>query len=396
MSLEAQISLMTVPQEFCRLCNAILRAEHGDDFLPIDDDQADAGNDGYLKSERRMFAMHCFKRPQNQGVEQAIRRKMIGDLGKAIALKDTGEWAIEAWTFVSNYPISERVASDVLRMGEDAGMDVSWRGPTDLAVQLQRLPEVRARFPDLQANEVSDRLAEVHAGVVGLAKEVAGGVPAAFSGIPRNPDEQVQLVATKPDFWEHLLFAGALIQGQEALEFEYLDHKMELTVRREPVDFHTAIEVMQASNEAVSAALDRVIRVFDESALEYAFGPPGEHGDPKAIQHLALIVIGFYEELLRSGAELRSVVPPRILARAWELSVRRLDAPIAQVRDFIDRTVDEFEHLPDYLEHDEPVTITLDLTLAMDEELVDQFEEEMRRVKWGLRWRRWLGVDINT
>ena len=155
MILEAQISLMTVPQEFCRLCNAALRAEHGDDFLPIDDDQADAGNDGYLKSERRMFAMHCFKRAQNQSLEQAIRSKMIGDLGKAIALKNAGLWEIDAWTFVSNYPISEQVASAVLSLGASAGIDVSWRGPAELAVQLQRFPSVRDRFPQLQVNEVT-------------------------------------------------------------------------------------------------------------------------------------------------------------------------------------------------------------------------------------------------
>jgi hypothetical protein len=71
-SLEAQISLMTVPQEFIRLCNAVLIAEHGDDFLPIDDDRGDRGNDGYLKSQRRMFAGHCFKRVQNQSLDRAI------------------------------------------------------------------------------------------------------------------------------------------------------------------------------------------------------------------------------------------------------------------------------------------------------------------------------------
>jgi hypothetical protein len=88
MSLEAQIQLITVPQEFARLCNAALAAEHGDDFLPIDDDRPDRGNDGYLKSAKRVFAVHCFKRVQNQSLDNAIRRKMVGDLGKAITLKN--------------------------------------------------------------------------------------------------------------------------------------------------------------------------------------------------------------------------------------------------------------------------------------------------------------------
>lgn len=59
MTLEAQIGLITVPQEFSRLCNAVPQADHADDFVPIDDDRADGGNDGYLKSERRIYAVHC-------------------------------------------------------------------------------------------------------------------------------------------------------------------------------------------------------------------------------------------------------------------------------------------------------------------------------------------------
>jgi hypothetical protein len=66
MSLEAEIGRMTDPQEFMRLCNAVLSAEHGDDFLPIDDDRPDRGNDGYLKSQKRIFAAHCFKRRPEQ------------------------------------------------------------------------------------------------------------------------------------------------------------------------------------------------------------------------------------------------------------------------------------------------------------------------------------------
>jgi hypothetical protein len=48
MNLQAQIELITVPQDFSRLCNAVLRAEYGDNFLSIDDDRPDRGNDGYL------------------------------------------------------------------------------------------------------------------------------------------------------------------------------------------------------------------------------------------------------------------------------------------------------------------------------------------------------------
>src|SRR4051794_33555061 len=180
---------MTVPQEFCRLCNAILRATYGDDYLAIDDDQPDAGNDGYLTPERRMFAMHCFKRVQNQSIEGNIRRKMIGDLGKAIALKVAGLWEIESWTFITNYPISESVARDVVRAGGEAGIDVSWRGPAELAVALQEYAAVRQRFPALQVNEVADQLGAINERVEGIARDLASEAPN-FPGVPKTKEQE--------------------------------------------------------------------------------------------------------------------------------------------------------------------------------------------------------------
>lgn len=155
---------MTNPQEFVRLCNAVLAADHGDDFLPIDDDQKDAGNDGYLKSERRMFAMHCFKRAQKQSINDDIRRKMEGDLKKAIALRDADEWAIDAWTFVSNYPMPEEVGRHVFKLGAKAGIDVSWRGPGDLALGLRRHPELHPEFPELTIDDLAARIEAVQTG----------------------------------------------------------------------------------------------------------------------------------------------------------------------------------------------------------------------------------------
>jgi hypothetical protein len=128
MNLEAQIELITVPQEFTRLCNAVLAAEHGDDFLPIDDDRADYGNDGFVKSAKRVFAVHCFKRVQNQGIDTLIRRKMLGDLGKAKTLKEQDLWDVEAWTFVSNYAIPESIGREAVEMGASVGIDVAWKG----------------------------------------------------------------------------------------------------------------------------------------------------------------------------------------------------------------------------------------------------------------------------
>jgi hypothetical protein len=175
MNLETLIGLINVPEEFTRLCNGILIADHGDDFLAIDDDRADRGNDGYLKSERRLFAFHCFKRPQKQGLDAAVLRKMQDDLAKAVALRADGSWAIEAWTFISNYPIGEAVARQIMERGRDAAVDVSWRGPTFLATALQRHPAVHDQFPSLQLNQIAGPLSEILAKLESLERMVAAG-----------------------------------------------------------------------------------------------------------------------------------------------------------------------------------------------------------------------------
>ena len=161
MSLRAQVEWMTTPQEFSRLCESVLQARHGDDFLPIDDDRGDRGNDGYLKSEHRLFAAHCFKRIQNKSVDTDIRTKMVGDLKKAIALKKDGSWHVEAWTFLSNYPIPEKLAAEIVAIGAAAGIDVSWRGPGFFEAGLHRYPEVLSAFPTLQTSHSSKQLAQI-------------------------------------------------------------------------------------------------------------------------------------------------------------------------------------------------------------------------------------------
>src|ERR1700761_5333355 len=163
MNLEGQIELISIPQEFTRLCNAVLTAEFGEDFLPIDDDRADNGNDGYRTSTKQLFAAHCFKRLQKQSVTRDIRRKMVGDLGKALMLKEHGLWEIEAWTFLSNYAIPEEVGREVVSLGAEGEIVVSWLGPSFLANALQRRSEIRPLFPTLQVNEISEQLDALHA-----------------------------------------------------------------------------------------------------------------------------------------------------------------------------------------------------------------------------------------
>src|ERR1700735_2277680 len=325
MNLPAQIGLITVPQEFTRLCNAILVAEHGDDYLPIDDDRSDRGNDGYLKSQKRLFAAHCFKRVQNQSIDADIRGKMVGDLGKAIALKKEGLWDIGAWTFLCNYKISEAIAVRLTAIGRETEIDVSWRGPEELAASLQKHEHLLAQFPELQGNRISTQLDGIHDALTLLAATTSDGVTESTSltRSPRTAQERHQLLITRQPGWEYLLFAGVLAQGIHRLESKERDHELQL-VRgpRQHLD-------LQATTRYLSNAFDDLVAVwkpmgslFQPSAMEQAFGAPGEPGDVVRIEHFAQWIVDMYEQTLDWGLAMRGLDVPDPLKKAVELAAR--------------------------------------------------------------------------
>jgi hypothetical protein len=227
---------------------------------------------------------------------------MIGDLGKAIALKAAGIWEIESWTFIANYPISESVARDVVKAGAQAGIDVSWRGLAELAVALQEYAAVRQRFPALQVNEVADQLEAIHERVEGIARDLTSEPPS-FSGAPKTKEQEAWLIAVQADFWEYRLFAGGLYQGREALEPKYLDHNLGIVEGSLRMDFHDAQNVLSDAVHRVATSVATIDDAFDPAAQEPAFGAPGEPGNAAAIRHLAHRVLAVYEELLDAASQ---------------------------------------------------------------------------------------------
>jgi hypothetical protein len=374
---------MTVPQEFTRLCNAVLITEHGDDFLPIDDDRADRGNDGYLKSEQRMFAVHCFKRVQNQAIDAAIRTKIVGDLGKAIALKQAEIWPIDAWTFLSNYPISEGLGAQVTKIGRDAGIDVAWRGPDYLAAALTRHPEVAAEFPGLQINELSAQLDRIQE-TMSAEHDAALIDKEPYGGPPRTPDEQDDLLRRTPPGWEYLLFAGVLQQGRNALEAKWRSQELGLPSRtRRFVEASDAPTFLGNAMDRLKAVVEPMGRLF--AGQQDAFGAPGEAGDAIRIEHFANWLIGAYEDMLDWGADLRAVDTTDQMTSAIDYTARMVDQPLSQVRHFIDEVVEFAEQIPEHFakpeveREGEILTAETILVISLDPEITDRAILELRR-----------------
>jgi hypothetical protein len=384
MTLRAQIELMTVPQEFTRLCNAVLIAEYGDDFLPIDDDRADRGNDGYLKSEKRMFAAHCFKRIQSQQLDAPIRAKMIGDLGKAIALKQADAWPIEAWTFLSNYPIPEELAAEVSTIGRKTGIDVAWRGPDYFANALAARPEVAENFPALQITEISQKLARIEDEVVQRKSLPSTPDEAPRSGLATTQEEKLALALEQPPGWEFLLFASVLRERRDALEPKWRSHELALPSRaRRYVDDDEIASFVSLAVSRLGSIIEPLTRVFE--GQEAAFGAPGEPGDPVRIEHFANWIMGAYEDMLDWGAELRAADVSDTFERTLELASKCADRPLGNIREFVDDLIGRVQEIPAYLELPEsereanPLRIEATLVVTADEALMAETVDELRR-----------------
>ncbi|MEV8525776.1 hypothetical protein AB0451_16700 [Streptomyces sp. NPDC052000] len=380
MNLAAQVELITVPQDFTRLCNAVLQAEYGIDFLPIDDDRADRGNDGYLKSEKRMFAAHCFKRIQNQRLDHEIRSKMMGDLRKAIQLKMAGDWEIEAWTFLSNYPIPEHIARQVVAAGKESGICVSWSGPGYFAEVLQRFRSVREMFPNLLGNDILDRLAAITEKLESLAP-----AEAVVNWVPRSIQEQRALISQKPPAWEYLLFAGVLRQGKELLEPKWRDYLIRNGSRTgRYLDKGSARIYLHGIWSDAEFIAERAMSAFDERLQLEAFGAPGEPGNAELIKQSADRIVKSYEDLLDWAAEIRGTVFPEGVKRAFDVAAMAAAQPLTDIRSFIDRTVNSIDEIPARLAQRDPrpITFTLTLELTINEAVMAEFRKEVRRLRW--------------
>jgi hypothetical protein len=369
---------MTVPQAFTRLCNAVLIAEHLDDFLPIDEDR---GNDGYLKSEKRMFAVHCFRRGQNKALDTPIRTKMVGDLGKAIALKRAGIWDVEAWTFLSNYPISDTIGAQLVAFGCDAGIDVSWRGPDYLANALQNHTEVVARFPALQVNALAAQLAEIQE-MLGAKAEAGDEEATRRFAVPRTPGDHERLLRVRPSGWEYLLFAGVLQRGVDALDAKVHDH--ELGLPRRPRFYLEDDDVAQFLSRAfarLGAIVEPVPRIFDPRAQEVAFGALGESGDALRIERFGQWIVDAYGDMLDWAAEIRTAIVGGGLARTLDLAGQGADEVIDEMRRFIEDAVASISRIPEDPADPEadPFSARLEPVLTVNDKLMAETIAELRR-----------------
>lgn len=134
-------------QYFQDLCQQLLAAEYTD-FQVIDDSGGDAGNDGYVPSLRRLYAIYC---PEDHPtLREYYQRKIRSDVRKAARLRDEKGYLIDEWVFVTPAALHEELHRYISEKMEKAGFKkgISW-SEKQLVNLLAKHLHLRPQFVDL-------------------------------------------------------------------------------------------------------------------------------------------------------------------------------------------------------------------------------------------------------
>jgi hypothetical protein len=170
-ALEEQIAEIVDPEMFTRLCNTVFSLRHGEDFQCVDGTRGDEGIDGYLRSEKRIFAFYCPKKPERR-TDCDYRAKIRSDIEKARVLRDTQGFPVLGWTFVTPRKLAAAVVRHLQDAGRQSNIDTNHLDSTFLALELAKAPQVLVLFPELQLPRLDEKLDEIlrHANASGERK----------------------------------------------------------------------------------------------------------------------------------------------------------------------------------------------------------------------------------
>jgi tetratricopeptide (TPR) repeat protein len=156
-------------QEFQDLCQQLLAAEY-DDFQVVDDSSGDRGNDGYIPSQKRLYAIYCPEK--HPPPKEYYRDKINSDLRKAVKLRDELGYEIEEWVFITPAPLPEEsfrlLAEKSRSLGFKRGLSWSEKNLTPLLLKHSYLQSL---YPELFAPDIQKDLRVGFAEVTLLQEE---------------------------------------------------------------------------------------------------------------------------------------------------------------------------------------------------------------------------------
>jgi hypothetical protein len=205
--------------------------------------------------------------------------------------------------------------------------------------------------------------------------------PESYGGrVPRSPEELQQLLELRPDFWEYWLYAGVLKSGLDALEGKYRDYEMGFAKQTgQAYNGRDAFEFLRSVPTNAANLVASFNAVVQPEVQARAFGEPGEPGDPERITHMAKRLIDVYEGLMDEATRLLGSSVPEEFRKAQQAGAKFGRPAVEQIRAFVVETVDTMDRLPEIVagrsDDEEPMHLTLGITITADEEVTGEFIE---------------------
>jgi tetratricopeptide (TPR) repeat protein len=212
-----RISEIRNSQQFQDLCQQILAAEFSD-FQVLDDSSGDKGIDGYIPSNRRLFAMYC---PEKSPVRKLYYQKKIReDLAKAVALRDKHGYAIDEWIFLTPAPLNEELQRYLATKVKQAGFATAtnWSEKHLLPILLKH-KELESLFPDLFSLDIKRELRGGFSDIASSQVEIKSSLNliAAQLDNDRRFDERIRgLYEKRFDTAKDKFYQGLFVQARDA------------------------------------------------------------------------------------------------------------------------------------------------------------------------------------
>ncbi len=169
MDLGELIRLINNQQQFVKIVNTVFIAKYGDNFQLIDGTRSDEGNDGYVRSEKKILAIYCPAKPENK-TDKSYKEKICKDLAKAKKLKDSKKLDILQWTFITPGALSGALLSYLRDKAKEAGLEGNHLEATYLADVLYQNPHLLEKFPQLYASKIETYFKKISKDIEDLKK----------------------------------------------------------------------------------------------------------------------------------------------------------------------------------------------------------------------------------
>lgn len=164
-----RISEIRNSQEFQDLCQQLLAAEY-EDFEILDDSSGDGGSDGYSPTKKRLFAVYC--PAKSPPPVEYYQKKIRSDLKKAVSLRETGEYEIEEWVFVTPAPLPPEAQNYLRQKTREANLRGFAWSEKHLNNFLYKHEHLHPLFANLTALNLQKDVRNIQTGIESLSLQI--------------------------------------------------------------------------------------------------------------------------------------------------------------------------------------------------------------------------------